>query len=238
MLLGDGKEGEVFLNGDTVEKRNKEFGHQYHFITKYVYPFLKKTNDPSILDVQLSNTGYSYKCNTPFKKITDKQWKECLSHICFLNAKLLKDGIALWDFGIPNNNFMYDGKKFVLVDYGGSGFCFTEKHTELYEKLIKLSTKFVSKYWRRWRGISHIVEHRFLMLMFFYFIEYFYRKDKTGLGDSRRDIIRHYVYMVHKYETIEKDLTCDLSKDLYNKFKDHKFNLSETWQKLGDYLNV
>ena len=238
MLLGDGKEGEVYLKGDTVEKRNKEFGQQYHFITQYVYPYLRRTKDQSILDIQLSNIGYSYKCNTPFKKITDRQWNKCLAHICFLNAKLLKEGIALWDFGVPNNNFMWDGHKFVLVDYGGSGFCFTEKHTHMIEKLITLSSKFKNKYWRRWRGISHIVEHRFLMLMFFLFIEYKYRKDNTGIGDDRRDIIRHYVYMIHKYENIERELQTELSKKLYDKFKDHKFNLPKTWQQLGEELNV
>lgn len=133
VLLGRGKDGDVFYQSGVIYKKYSEFGALYSAITQYLYQFLKAREYPAeFMELSLFSDGYSYH-SEPFLKINKEELPLFLSSYCALQSNLLRHQIGITDMGlgIDDLNFMKDKQgQFRWVDYGGLGFSFGQQHTE------------------------------------------------------------------------------------------------------------
>lgn len=139
ILLGRGKDGEVFYNSGIVHKKYSPFGKLYAPLTEYLCEFLRAREYPAeFVDLFFLPDGYSYQ-SEPFKKVSTKELPSFLSSYCALQSKLLRYEIGITDMGlgIDGLNFMKDGEgRFRWVDYGGLGFSFGHQHAEHIDPIV------------------------------------------------------------------------------------------------------
>jgi len=191
----------------------------------------------------LSNNNEVYKDSS----VDPQMLVNYTAEICRANSWMLKNwGICFWDFGFESGkNYMVDHKNRVKwVDYGGAGIVRLPSEGPTFGPVAEL--KFARNYGYELSPILHkenlvIAESKFLMLQLVLHLEFWYNKfsntrTNAGYYSSMTQINMEMIDELEKY-VIPHILTWDLTKDLYNNFKNQNWLDDLVWKQIGKFLD-
>ena len=250
-----------------IVKYFSTYAKNYLDHTKAVIHFISETTKdskkyPKILDpwtIKASHMFRALKNNNEVyqeSSVDPQMLVNYTAEICRANSWMIKNwGICFWDFGFESGkNYMVDAKNRVKwVDYGGAGIVRlpSEKPTpppgprHAYTGAVA-ELKFARNYNYAMRPKLHkenlvIAESRFLMLQLVLHLEFWYNKfsntrTNAGYYSSMTQINMEMIDELEKY-VIPHILTWDLTKDLYNNFRNQNWLDDLVWKQIGKFLD-
>jgi len=241
-----------------IVKYFSAYAKNYLDHTKAIIDFISETTKdskkyPKILDPWTIKASHMFRALTNSNEVyqessVDPQMLvKYTAEICRANAWMLKNwGICFWDFGFESGkNYMVDKKNRVKwVDYGGAGIVRLPSEGPTFGPVAEL--KFAKNHKYALRPILHkenlvIAESRFLMLQLVLHLEFWYNKfsntrTNAGYYSSMTQINMEMIDELEKY-VIPHILTWDLTKDIYNNFKNQNWLDDLVWKQMGKFLD-
>lgn len=252
-VLGQGKDGVTFLGyryNDTNRKNKtvkclSKYAKQYFNHTVLFNEIYKTTKEKNKNLFKLyTDINYTFYNNEkPLNEIEDKKFDSVLSELCRLNSWCIKNiGFAFWDFGFGSGkNYMIGNDNGLRwIDYGGSGMVRCSGFDSIYKAAQEINTSLPELELATPYGGKEslvIANSDFLMCQFLLHIEYWKNLSETN-ADIWSSMLQIKPSVVKEFTPmIENVLSTDLTRGVYNKFKDYDWTDYTTWKQIGKYIN-
>lgn len=248
-LLGQGKDGTTFLGyryDDEYQETKtvkllSSYAKEYRNHAEIFSAMTKqmKNKHAALFELTIDQHYTYYNNSTKLKQVDSEQFEQTLVEICNLNRWTIKNtGFVFWDlgFGSGRNYMADDDDQLKWVDYGGAGLVRCPNFETLYSKFNDMPALELLE---PKKGKDNLVEANSDFVMCQFLLHYEYWKDsKNSTADVWASLIQIKKQILPEMvDVLPRLLYNELSRSIFNEFKDQDWTEHTTWKRLGKYID-